>query len=1432
MKKSFLVALGCSLTSLSSLAEPVDGTFNFWPPANSSYDFVYECYWQNTCIARDGGVATITPNSFGIVNSIADWRLGGLVFTALNDKAITGNDITLVGDRPFVSSAAANGPLMQVKVKGTGSNTFVYKGNGGIRFDAALSSFGEARIESGTYRVTTVPVASSVGKLSVAGGDFDSYDTTDVAHDLSSTTLSAGRGGGAYTLGSGLALTVKDVACEQGGTLALQPPSGLSALGDTVTVKAMTAPTAQAIGIVDPRIVGREPSSNGSFSYLTYDGTAGFTAFPTASMKTVAEAGANDVAAIVPPENNAAVSVTGGKTVGALLVDKRAKVSLSDTLTVGDGTNPAGVIFRDSIGSGDDFSFGGGTLAFGGSPAVFWGGGSTTSVKSKIAISSAITGTAGLTLAGQTTALDNHCMWSLTAAAGWTGPLYLNGAVLTLSAANQLPAGGDVYVDRKATVYITKDITLSQNFHLCGNGLYGIDSGVDVASAIQMYTGIAPTFNGTLFLDDDATLLFRNWYSGNVPSINGKITGEGKLILNGPRKINVTNLGNDWTGGVKLGSFGEGAPAIYLGRDASLGTGPIALGAGSLTVPTNTVKLTLKDVTASGIVRGTGGASWHSSDCSVDIARANVDFAGTADIASLRVDTDTLFALNSTLGVDKSLAIGKLDWHGGYGGGKFTALAADSVLRLGSDGFDSCVSAGMNDGSGKLAFVKQGAGTVTLSPGVRSTRDYTGGTRIEKGTLKLDGDILSSPSIVYWLDASDDASFEIGANNKVTKWKSKVGDAYFVPGSSTLVPTRTKSVNDLKVVSFGEGGAMSMVGDKSYLHKTVFVAYHVPTVEPMRPEANNRYIPLLKASEGDHTLRFYVPSDATDKKSYWLEANVSSAKFPTTGYMYLDGVKGTGYFSAQASDKVRVLTAIHEYDQMSNGVTPTQFLPALGTQTSSQIFVGDFAEVIVFDRLLTDGERQRVENYLAEKWGNAKPHAAPAALPALLPEGGDVEVEYGATLDLNGASLVIGKLEGYGTVTNSSSVPARLAVTGGRFAGTIAGNVVLDSAGGDFQLNLEKAASLELSAGETRVQPLNLTPPTDHLAYWLDVTDDASITRDASTGKVSSWASCKESVATAFAQATDAYKPVLTANVFGNRPGVYFNCTTDKDGSTLCADAVTVTRTMFLVFKLDPATSATYAGIWGSSGSRFIRSEGNATQIASPGRIQYWMNGGNFRVNGVDKSAEYVTIPADTVLFTVRIDDSHPDDEHIFGSTTMYAFKNKNFLGAAANGQKSVRQYTAELIAYTNRLDDAQMAAVEQYLMDKWSIAGHTPAAVRTQVVNGTGSVSVSGEATLDGDFYLNGPLVVKTQGAKGTASANPFTLTGALTLGPLATLTVDDFTLLNRKKSPHRLVEATGGVTGEFALTNIDGHKRWSLVKDAKGWLVDAIRGLYLIVR
>jgi fibronectin-binding autotransporter adhesin len=101
----------------------------------------------------------------------------------------------------------------------------------------------------------------------------------------------------------------------------------------------------------------------------------------------------------------------------ALKVDSGATITATGfTITLGDGTNPAGLILSNGIISG-------GTLAFGSSEALIYAKGNS------VAISSTITGSNGLTLSGSGTL-------ALSAASTLTGLISIDSGTLSLTAAN------------------------------------------------------------------------------------------------------------------------------------------------------------------------------------------------------------------------------------------------------------------------------------------------------------------------------------------------------------------------------------------------------------------------------------------------------------------------------------------------------------------------------------------------------------------------------------------------------------------------------------------------------------------------------------------------------------------------------------------------------------------------------------------------------------------------------------------------------------------------------------------------------------------------------------------------------------------------------------------------------------------------------------
>ena len=105
-------------------------------------------------------------------------------------------------------------------------------------------------------------------------------------------------------------------------------------------------------------------------------------------------------------------------------------------------------------------------------------------------------------------------------------------------------------------------------------------------------------------------------------------------------------------------------------------------------------------------------------------------------------------------------------------------------------------------------------------------------------------------------------------------------------------------------------------------------------------------------------------------------------------------------------------------------------------------YKGEVAEILVFDRKLTDTERQTLEIALMAKWFPA------AGSGSILPQNTEVSVAAGAALDMGGGAVTINALSGGGTVTNGT-----LTVTGPvspegtlKFSGapSLTGTLILD----------------------------------------------------------------------------------------------------------------------------------------------------------------------------------------------------------------------------------------------------------------------------------------------------------------------------------------------------------------------------------------------------
>lgn len=1441
MRWAWAVAWAAALPSLAGAA---DG--RTWFGAGyydaAGYKWSEARLWEGSVVAGDGGVATFGGPCFkGFDQDVEGLVLRGLDFASCGAAAyggwgayLVGRPITMTNEafiasddvRPQATDPVNNSGRQPQKVsltlRGTGGNTLVKRGEGTIAFALPVENFSAFTVADGLVLASASAEGGAVltgadAVLALAGG---AVEVRGEGAAALGGDLHAGPGAGLLGLSDGVALTARALTCAADGAAVVSNGTGAAA-GKLL----FTTSPADAKGRVDPRLVMRDGAAWGApFRFAKYDAQAGLQPVrpDDARVKPLAAAGADDIALATAEASGGVCAVAEDRRVKALLVDNRANLSIAEgvTLTVGDGQTPGGVIFSERETADADTRFeGAGTLAFGEAPGVIWKGTPPDGKGRGVDIRTRITGTKGVTFASRTTGgAGAYALFLLGAdVAGWTGPTFCYGARLWPKAAGGLPPGGDVFVRGgrsvgSAQLWVDGDAAFDQHFRFSGYGPQGHRGvGSDGLGALCVVGKATGVFNGATTLEDEA--LFRADAAAKIV-LNGGVAGPGRLVLTGGGAVEL-NAANAFTGGLRIGNHAGkagGAPTVTVVGAAALGTGAVA------------VESTGQLAFAPGLAQETVTNALSSvSSRPVAFERSALDLVGPVAFAKTRLDADTTTNACSSIGIGACVDLGEIDWPNSAARGELRATTAASTLKAGG-AVDFTLNAFMRDGAGRLGFTKTGANTVTLV----GAKEYTGPTEIEGGTLRLEGDILGSPSIAYWLDASRPETIDVDAEGRVTAWRSVVGDYAFAAGTYTgkdgaaVYPTPTYTqeakVNGRAAVTFNNLTAdahEALAGTKAATQRSVFIAARVNG-------CCHRFGGLFGSMNADIGLR--IGGDVSETGGAW-EHTVSEYKYNTDGVLYKDGVPGRNRTAFRFGD-VQVLTQFHAYDMTGKWFTsPATFRPSLGLYSFYsggdgsyyRAVAADVCEVIAFDRVLTAAERERVENYLSEKWRGAPCHAAPQAVPPTLAAGTALRLRAGATLDLHGADVTVASLAGEGALTNSSARPATLRVTGrADFNGTVGGAVTLVAGGGaQLKLAVQDEARLRLEGAAARVAAYAEAIPTDALAYWLDAGRPETVRTNAA-GEVTNWLSRASSSVAGFehtaatrlgsSAAPRAYEP---AGLNG-KPAVHFTDPTQIMKST----APVRLRTFFLVAKLDGVQNDMGApwGIWNQDVQyRFAGKTANGV-ITSLALITPAVPGDTLHINGVDiplvKMTTTHALGDDVFLLSFRLGDAHRD----LDSARLF-----NFHGLNRNFQdRGARQWVGEVICYERALTDAEYAAVEGYLARKWKASGTGPLPEAPALFADGAGLELAAGGTFAGDVRLNGPFVVD---AAHRTTLDPVVVAGSLTLGARATAHVRNYLNLEGGRR-HPALVVQGEATGDFAeVRGLVGG--WRFVRAGGTWSV-----------
>lgn len=213
-------------------------------------------------------------------------------------------------------------------------------------------------------------------------------------------------------------------------------------------------------------------------------------------------------------------------------------------------------------------------------------------------------------------------------------------------------------------------------------------------------------------------------------------------------------------------------------------------------------------------------------------------------------------------------------------------------------------------------------------------------------------DLPVKNGLVMWMDAADDSTFSYSSGTTVSQWRDKSGLNYhMVPLSAG--PSRGSFLNSRKVLSFTTAqtiGSLSLNLETS--ENTVFVVSRLTGVTNSRV-LTAYYNNWLLGHWGGYVNEYYAEG--------WIAYAINTAD--TTWRIYMGDWGGS---SNDIADAFSNGTSVRNQSSAQASAGPKGLgINYQGTEPSTC----EAAEIIVFNRRLSDIERKKIHTYLGIKWG-------------------------------------------------------------------------------------------------------------------------------------------------------------------------------------------------------------------------------------------------------------------------------------------------------------------------------------------------------------------------------------------------------------------------------------------------------------------------------
>ncbi len=637
------------------------------------------------------------PNFFG------NWIIGNTgapTLEVFNDASLGATACPATAPSCQLGQIELNGGTLQAGASFTAGRSFFL--GGGSQYDT--NGFNTTWTGTLTDVQRTVLVGNSAATAgSVAFGTLAINSTAILAVNAGNVIGTASTTGGAgttVTLTNGITRGNNFANSVPSATLFVNPSLGstlASSATNGVEVFSSGASTTLTHGIVPVWIVTDNAAAAASnpYDFLTYGANGYQSATAAGTIYTPSFAAANVVkvsaSAAINTSAAFALNIQNGKTL---------TVNAGQTLTVGDGTDPAGLIMEGTA------AISGGTLAFGASEAVI-------DVKATNTVSSAITGTGGLTLAGSGTL-------NLTGTAGGlSGPINVDSGTLQLSTANYFTSGTTLWLSSVKSKPSNAILAISANQTFSGLDSDGNNSAITIAAGTTLTIGDATT----------------NWNSTLPAGITGTTTGA--LVKAGTGLLDISG-----SGGVTFGAGGSvavnaGALRIGNGIFSTSATTPINVAAGAeLQYSGNGGSQFNDPITGAGIFHLLGGSVQLKGTSNTYTGGTVIELGTTLDVTPANLPT----------GGNIANAGGTVDFDMPNGAASYTGVISDGIMSGGPNDLNDMAGATSNPVAGSSTAGVGGFAGATCGSGGSSANPQG-----SSGGTCLSGNLIKD-------DATDDAS--------------------------------------------------------------------------------------------------------------------------------------------------------------------------------------------------------------------------------------------------------------------------------------------------------------------------------------------------------------------------------------------------------------------------------------------------------------------------------------------------------------------------------------------------------------------------------------------------------------------------------------------------------------------------------------------------